>query len=66
MILVELQYEPASLDTKEVCLMRNRKFLIHVKNQEKVKASLNGVDVGHAECLSATRSKPWDTFNYWI
>ena len=51
MILVELQYEPASLDTKEVCLMRNKKFLIHVKNQEKVKASLNGVDVGHAECL---------------
>ena len=49
MILVELQYEPASLDAKEV--MRNRKFLIHVKNQEKVKASLNGVDVGHAECL---------------
>ena len=38
MALVGFQYEPVSLDVKEVCC---------VKNQKKVKALLNGADVGN-------------------
>ena len=38
-----------SLDVKRSFLMRNRISLIHVKNQEKVKALLNSVDVGNVE-----------------
>ena len=46
MALVGFQYEPVSLDVNEVFLQKNRVSLILVKNQEKVKALLNGVDLG--------------------
>ena len=45
MALVGFQYEPVSLDVNEVFLKKNRMSLILVKNQEKVKTLLNGVDV---------------------
>ena len=45
MALVGFQYEPVSLDVNEVYLQKNRVSLILVKNQEIVKALLNGVDV---------------------
>ena len=47
MALVGLQYEPASLYVKHSVLKKNRTSLIPVKNQHKVKALLNGVDVGN-------------------
>ena len=45
MALVGFQYEPVNLDINEVCFVKNRIFPIHMKNQGKVKALLNGVDV---------------------
>ena len=49
MALVEFEYEPVSLDVNEVCFEeeKNRISLARVTNQEKVKALLNGVDVGN-------------------
>ena len=38
--LIEFLYKPVSFDVNEVCEK-------HVKNQRKVKALLNGVDVGN-------------------
>ena len=67
MALVGFQYEPVSLDVNEV--------LIRVKNQEQIKAFLNGADVGNEvdtniEYLrytgDAPKSRLWDTFNYQI
>ena len=49
MALVGFQYEPVSLDANSSFLMRNGISLIRVKNQEKVKALLNGVKVGNVE-----------------
>ena len=49
MALVGFQYESVSLDVNKVCLMRSRLSLIHLNNQENVKALLNGIDVGHLE-----------------
>ena len=42
---VGFQYELVNLDLNEVCFVKNRIFPIHMKNQGKVKALLNGVDV---------------------
>ena len=49
MALVEFEYEAVSLDVNEVCFeeKKNRISLTRVTNQEKVKALLNGVDVGN-------------------
>ena len=46
MAFVGFQYEPASLDVNKVCLKKGKISLIRVKNQEKVNALLNSVDVG--------------------
>ena len=46
MVLVGFQYEPVSSDVNEVCFEGEQDILIHVKNQGKVKALLNVVDVG--------------------
>ena len=44
--------------------------LMHVKNQEKVKAPLNGLDVGNVEewtemssALVVAKLKPWDALS---
>ena len=47
MVLVWFWYEPLSLDVNKVCLEESNISLIRVKNQEKVKALLNSVDVGN-------------------
>ena len=47
MALVGCQYEPASLDVTKSVFKKNRKPLIRVKNQEKLKALLNSVNVGN-------------------
>ena len=47
MALVGFQYEPVSLKANEVCFEKNRIFLVQVKNQEKVKVLINGVDMGN-------------------
>ena len=47
MVLVGFWYEPLSLDVNKVCLEESNISLIRVKNQEKVKALLNSVDVGN-------------------
>ena len=49
MALVGFQYEPMALDVNKVSFDESRVSLIHVKNQEKVKALLNGVDVENVE-----------------
>ena len=46
MAFVGFQYEPVSLDVNKVCLKKGKISLIRVKNQEKVNALLNSVDVG--------------------
>ena len=53
--------------------MRNRISLTCAKNQEEVKALLNGVDVGNVEyCMQMLSAwvdgklKLWDNFNYGI
>ena len=46
--LVRFQYEPVSLDVTEVCFEEKQDIPdIHVKNQRKVKALQNVVDVGN-------------------
>ena len=47
MVLVGFQCEPVILDVNEVCFEREQISLIRMKNQEKVKALLNGVYVGN-------------------
>ena len=46
-ILFKVHNEPVSLGVNEVCFEENRISLVREKNQEKVKALLNGVDVGN-------------------
>ena len=45
MALVGFRFEPVSLDVNKCVLKKNRISLIRVKNQEKVKALLNGANV---------------------
>ena len=45
MVLVGFRCEPVSLDVKNSVLIRKSISLIRAKNQEKVEALLNGVDV---------------------
>ena len=40
-------YEAASLDVNKVYLKKDKTSIIGVKNQEKVKALLNGLAMGH-------------------
>ena len=47
MALVGLQYKPVSLDVNKVCFEEEQDIPNTLKNQEKVKALLNGVDVGN-------------------
>ena len=45
--LVGLQYKPVSLDVNKVCFEEEQDIPNTLKNQEKVKALLNRVDVGN-------------------
>ena len=47
MSLVGFQYEPVSLDVNEVCYEEEQDIPNTRKNQGKLKALLNGVDVGN-------------------
>ena len=47
MALVGFQYEPVSLDINEVCFEEEQDITNTHENQEKVKALLNGADVGN-------------------
>ena len=47
MALVGFQHELVSLDVYEVCFEEEQDIPMHVKNQGKVKALLNGADVGN-------------------
>ena len=48
MAVVGFQYEPVSLDVNEDCFEEEHRIsLIHMKNQGKVTALLNNVDVGN-------------------
>ena len=47
MALVEFHSEPRTLDINEVCFEEEQDIPMLVKNQEKFKALLNGVNVGN-------------------
>ena len=47
MTLVGLQYKPVSLDVNKVCFEEEQDIPNRLKNQEKAKALLNGVDMGN-------------------
>ena len=73
MAVVGFQHEPVSLDVNEDCFEEEHRIsLIHVKNQRKVTALLNNVDVGNEtmytnfEYLSCGEVEVWDTFNHRI
>ena len=64
---------PLSLAVDEFWVDEELISLTGMKSQQKIKALLNGTDMVNVEQQTemqsarvATKSKPWNTLNYWV